>query len=277
MYGGRQGFKRKWGSYKGGAKPFSKKRRSGGRSSNKGGLLRPGGNGNLLSHPYRKSPGGGSSGNRSTVFIQRQSNWLPDRLEVPLKWTFVLAYSITAGVGQEAAFIANSIADPGGSSAATNPYGYDQLSLLYAQYRVRASAIRATLQIDPASGSTSATNNSVFFAVFPSRRTTTYTSDPMGAAQQPYGKYTQAQGNNVSYQPATIYNYLSTAKMLGLRQQQVLGDPNLAALINADPGTKWYWHVLVTQIGSSLSTTIEVSIEMIQYCELYDLNDLAST
>lgn len=281
MYGGRQGFKRKAGSYKSlkrGAKQYSKKRRYSGSSSNGSRFLVPGGNSSLYSHPFGKRPSGGSSGNRSTVYVGRTGNWLPDRLQIPLKWTVNFTFTITSGVGSQAALIANSLLDPGGASASTQPYGYDILVQAYSQYIVRAAGIKIVAQVAMETGSISLANNSVFCALWPTRRTQSYVSDPQGAAQQPHGKSSIFQAASSSQYPFTMCNYMSTAKINGIRGATAIHNGSYSALLTADPTSLWYWAVMVSGSGAgALDTKVNMQVEMIQYTELFDLNDLAST
>lgn len=279
MYGGRKGYKRKASSYKYGGKKFpAKKGRYSRSSSNKGGFLVPGGNSSLYTHPYGKRPSGGSSGNSPSVYVGRSSNWLPDRLEIPLKWTINFGYTITAGVGAQAALIANSINDPAGASGATQPYGYDILAQAYGQYIVRACGIKITALLSQNSGSAVLQNNSVVCALWPTRRTTSYVSDFQGAMQQPYAKGSPFQAASTSQYPFTMCNYMSTAKINGLRPQAIVYNSQFSALMAANPSSLWYWALIIsTQGAAALDTVIEVQVEMIQYTELFDLNDLSST
>jgi len=196
-------------------------------------------------------------------------------MRIPLKWTYDYTSTFTTGVGNQIAFFANSISDPGGSAAATQPYGYDQLATLYGRYRVLAAAIEVETQI-ASTGNVTQANVPYEVTVWPSRSTTSFVSDPMGAAQQPYGKNVMFGNANSQAVDKYIRNYMSTAKIFGVDQRAVASDDLYAAVITTDPTAQWYWNVMLGCLGAG-TNTILFRVVIIQYVEVYGRLSLSST
>lgn len=218
------------------------------------------------------------SGNVPTVTtIRGQATLFPDRLRVPLKWTLQSAFSISSGVGSQLSVIANSINDPGGSGAATQPYGYDVLATMYGRYRVLAAAIEVSALTNSGDSSLTTPAAMTNVTLWPSMTATSFVSDEAGAAQHPYGKRfnlsTQIGVNNI------IRSYMSTAKMYGDNILAPQIDDAYAALINANPTKIWYFNIMVTPTSSAGATSSSpiINITLIQYVELFARNSLSST
>lgn len=262
----------------------SSKRRKAGSRSRKAGLLPTDGGKRQFQNPLSFYPSGGGRGNRATMVRYRSAGtWLPDRLEIPLKWTAQGIFTITTGVGGQLSIQANSIADPGGASFSTAPYGYDILVQAYSRYRVMASAIQTQWTYDQNSGSTASLNSTFRAIVWPSRTSTSYASDDQGASQQPFAKTQQStfpQSSASQYGGGMIINnYMATAKMFGDYSQAVKLDDTYAALIAASPSRTWYWNILACaqNATASLSVVMACQITLIQYVHLFDRVNLNST
>lgn len=169
----------------------------------------------------------------------------------------------------------NSALDPGGSVSSTAPYGWDQLAALYHRYRVLASAIRIKALHPPGT----ITADTFRIVCWPSRETTSFVSDLMGAVQQPYGKsmdITMPYMNTFG-DASTIKNYISLSKISGASPTEVAVDTGFQAAINANPSRVFYWNILgCTQSGTE-SLSIDCEIEMIQYTVFSERYALAST
>lgn len=169
----------------------------------------------------------------------------------------------------------NSIADPGGAVSSTAPYGYDQLAGLYHRGRVLASAIRIKALHPPGT----ITADTFRIVCWPSRDTTSYVSDLMGAVQQPYGKsmdITMPYANTFG-DASTIKNYISIAKLCGASPTEVAVDTGYQAVLNTNPSRVFYWNILVCTQSGTESLTVDCEIEMIQYAVLHERLQLAST
>lgn len=280
MYGGRKGFKRKAGSYKGRqAFSFTKKRRSSYQGSSFGGFLSSRHTRRLL--PQANSWGTpGGQGNRPTfTSITRGPSWLPERMRVPLKWTINLSVTTSTGVGQQLVIAGNDITDPGTSSAATQPYGYDVLKLCYSRFAVLGSAIQIGFQEAPG-GTLTLASSFMKSAVFPSSLTTSVVSDYESAAQRPLAKSAIFRNDGYGYVNGSflIRNYCSTQKIFGTPPMRILMDGFFHGLTNAAAPTNiWYWNVVLAPPSGSESQTTTATITVIYYTELYELVELAST
>jgi hypothetical protein len=260
---------------------FAAKRRKLGAGAGSRRFLPTDGGKRLVSTSYAYRPQAGGNGNHTTAVIYRQPTWLPDRLQIPLKWTVSLTFSITSGVGAQAALVANSITDPGGSSSASQPYGYDILIATYGFYRVMAASLRTEWCLDQ-SGSATGLNNIWRQTVWPSLVNTSYVSDVPGATQQPYAKTAIcATGNTTGSQgfAPQLNSYMSTAKIFGERPLTIQTDVSWGATLGSDPVQPWFFNIMCTAQNSAaaLTTAIACNITMIQYTELSRRVPLSST
>lgn len=217
------------------------------------------------------------------VRYKSAGTWLPDRLEIPLKWTAQAVFSIATGVGAQVSLHANSLSDPGGATFSTSPYGYDVLLQMYTRYRVMGAAVQTQWTYDQNSGSTASLNSTFRAIVWPSRTNTSYVSDDQGASQHPYAKTQQAtfpQSSASMFGGGMILNnYISTAKIYGDYGQAVLTDDTYSALIASSPNKSWYWNILAAaqNATASLSVIMACQITLIQYVHLFDRANLSST
>lgn len=276
----KRGFKRRrtYGS------TYAHKRRRIGSGSRKTGLLPTDGGKRQFQNPLSFYPTGGGRGNRSTVVRYKSvGGFVPDRLEIPVKWTAQATFTIATGVGSQISIHANSLPDPGGASFATASYGYDQLATLYSRYRIMAASLQTQWTYDQNSASTASLNSTARFIIWPSRTTTSFVLDDQGASQHPYAKTQQAtfpQSSAGMYGGGMMLNnYVSTAKIFGDYNQAVKLDDTYAALIAASPSKQWYWNILVAaqNASASLSASFACQITLIQYVHLFDRQSLSST
>lgn len=215
-----------------------------------------------------------------TVRMQRQPTIFPDRLHIPMKFTLAYISTITTGVGQQVNFNGNSIFDPAGSASAVQAVGYTTLASIYSTYTVTASAIRIMVLLDQNAGVTTAKEGIVRVVVWPATSTTSQVSTPTVAEMQPYAKalkvgslfsFTNEQKNN------QLRNYISTAKIYGEHPQNITANPNYGAAVGANPNALWFWNILVnpTNSAASLSQSVQVEVDMVQYVEFQQRKQLA--
>lgn len=274
MYGG---FKRRRSTKR---SSFPSKRRKFGSSSKRPRLLPKDGGKRVFPNNAKFRPAAGGNGNTAVSVVYRQPTWMPDRLEIPLKTTASLIFTIASGVGAQASVIANSLADPTGTSGSYQPYGYDQLATIYAHYRVMACTIRTDWTLSQGGASTGL-NNIFRIVVWPSLASTSFVSDPEGAKEAPYAKHAlkEAGNSSTSMGALQVNNYMSTAKIFGERTETIRGSVNFGALMASDPTLPWYWNVLCVaqDPGAALSTAAGCQLSLVQYCELNRRIGLSST
>lgn len=195
-----------------------------------------------------------------------------------MKFTLNIAMNVALGVGTTYITSGNNIFDPGLSLSATNPYGWDWITGVYFRYRVLQSAVTIQAIWDQGTAATTTSANQFRFYLWPSRTTSTLTSDEASAAQQPYVKTTGGfpAGNNT---PMTLRNFMTTAKICGERKGSVIFDDTFAGSSTAAPSRQWYWHSLVTagNAGSALTSSVTALVTIVYWVEWSDLNQLAST
>lgn len=256
----------------------SKKRRTAGGGSRKPRLLPKTGASSQFPAASSGYPPGGGNGNRTVIYRSlNASSWIPERLEIPVKWSLVASIPVTTGVGTQVALKMNSVLDPGGAAASTSVYGYDQLNTIYARYRVVASAIRVQFYQTNAAGLSGQGCGTV---VWPSPSNGSFVSDSMGALQQPYSKNQQIMipyGSTGSGGVPTIKNYISVAKLAGVTQAEVARDDTYSALMNGDPTKLYYWVILAYADSGAETVTLRATIELVQYVHFWERNSLAST
>lgn len=83
------------------------------------------------------------------IILQNQMNFLPPYIEVPMRYSFTLFMTLTAGQFLDYIFRANSLFDPDRTGIGHQPLGFDQLTPVYNRYRVD----RLEWHIDFGSGS----------------------------------------------------------------------------------------------------------------------------
>lgn len=189
----------------------------------------------------------------------------------------MLSVPVSSGVGTQVALKFNSILDPGGAATSTSVYGFDQLTTIYARYRVVAAALRVQFYQTNAAGLSGQGCGTV---VWPSPSNGSYVSDMMGAIQQPYAKSQQIMipyGSTTSGGVPTIKHYISLAKLAGTTQREVFQDDTYSALMAGDPAKLYYWNILCYADSGAETVTVRATVEMIQYAALWERVSLTST
>lgn len=277
MYGGRQGFKRKASSYKGKRSYYRKKSKYG--AGRFGGFLpttRSSTHSVQSQTSWRNSRG---NPNRPQVSITRGPSFMPERLRLPVKWTYSGAISIAAGVGQQISWLGNSITDPGSATASTVPYGFDYWSNLYRLYAVYGSAAQVQFEVSPA-GSVALTESMINWAMWPSLDATSYVSDEESAKQAPFSKNgtTAVNSSTVPFGTQLVRSYISTARIFGVPPLRVELDGFFhGSFPSSNPASIWYWNFLINGSTNDVDNTINFHLTTTYYVELYAFNDLASS
>lgn len=189
----------------------------------------------------------------------RQPTGAADSTFIKLTYTQALSFSPAAlGVGFYV-MRGNSIWDPDFTSTGGQPYFSDQWATIYQAYTVLGSSIRVQAFAD--AGTTAYQLN-----VTPSTGSANYTNlDHI--TEQPYTRYTVTQVNQAS---RAVKNYMSTNKILGVRKSQVFDDPNLSALLTANPASSWFWHINVASLSGAASQTYVVRMKITYFVRLFN-------
>lgn len=168
----------------------------------------------------------------------RGTTGLPDKLYVTLKINITALLTSTAGAYSVISMKMNSLFDPTGSLGSAQPYLRDQWATMYQAYRVHW--VKGYLNFLCATGSEALSRSIV---VVPTTKSTAFTSLEE-ATEQPRSQYRifQINGNN----QCKIKFFHRPCTTIGQSKEQYRNDPNMTALMGADPASLVY-----TQIGAA--------------------------
>jgi len=156
-------------------------------------------------------------------------------------------------------FAGNSPFDPDQTGAGVQPYGWDQITALYSRYVCFGSKIK--VYFIPGEDAES-------FQVYliPSRVDVplTYT-DASDLRQIPGRKMVSYTPSNNHRNTNLIMNYAASRRILGDEDKSTWN-----AATNADPGSLWFWLlVLDRELEGDVPTSIRFSVEITYYVKLY--------
>lgn len=210
--------------------------------------------------------------NQKTSYAgQWKSTQFPDTHYAKLK---VAAYFdiAEAAVVQDLYFAGNNPSDPFLASGTVVPIGYNSYNDQYVYARTMASScyVRAL------AGYVTTTGNPMQLTLYPSNSQSAL--DRISACAQPYksqciitpltppgatGANPTHSGWNHGYAKDEVKGKMSTAKIIGRSDRDVLGDPNL--IVNTAsataPGLPWFWCLNLDTIDST--STYKLTIEII--------------
>ncbi len=153
--------------------------------------------------------------------------------------------TVTAGgFAQDLLFASNSIFDPFLSDGNNQPMGFDQLVVLYASWRVRASKIEIHI-------TNTATNVPFTMVCLPSLATTEVVI--VGLIGLPYLKQ-QYVGMATGMDTKHLTNFIKPAVMFGDRSYDT--DLNFVGSTSANPAILTYWKLRFEATGGSAGGTI---------------------
>jgi len=158
-----------------------------------------------------------------------------------------------------------------GSNTGAQMMGYNEITALYNQYRVRASSIKVTCQPTTTGG------DSPVVVVFPVIGLFATATGGINQTQnQRYAKWKQCTYSNNTAQN-TVINYIASHKAIGLTREQYESSP--ANQIAAVPGVNldWYWQVAIYNPASGdFSANVIVTVELDYYVEFSDPSPLTA-
>lgn len=151
----------------------------------------------------------------------------PDALYTKLYWA--ATYPCTAAPANRFVIVANGLFDPGFTTGATQPAGFDQWAALYAGYRVLWSKIEVQFV------SRTTADAPYIISVYPSISSNPFSTTAPDNAAQSGGKSYVTQAGLPNW-PMRCFN--TTKKMFGDRNDN---DTVYQAQVSANPGAAWYW------------------------------------
>lgn len=184
----------------------------------------------------------------------------PLRFKTTLRYSsqFVLS-SAAIGVPAIYSFSLNSLNDPDYSNLGTNhqPYGFDQLKILYTRYRVMSVRWKAT-----AMGIVS--NVPALLCVAPALIAAPGTTFDL-INESPYAK-SKWCSPTVS---ATLSGSIDLIRLFGMTRQQYLGDDSTEAGITTSPTTPAYLNFCISNPG--VLSSVVCDLELYYTSELFEI------
>lgn len=162
-----------------------------------------------------------------------------------------------AAVNYNAVVAGNSLYDPALASSTQQPLGYDQLTTIYAYYRVFASKITVTLWPNA-----NDTTGKLMLTLVPGFQSTAQASG-YDYADQPHAR---TRADFFWYNPGKkLSNFMTTKKIWGVSNIQ---DDKYYAANNASPTNIWYWHININAVdGSTMTSTNRFMTKIVYWCE----------
>lgn len=166
-----------------------------------------------------------------------------DSVRVSLPYEFESSAATTLGALYSQQFRGNSVYDPDLTGVGAQPTGFDQWAAFFNEYLV----VSSFLEIEIVCGTVAP----VEWVVFPSYNST-LPSTTLDASARPYAKRVLllSSGNSVK---GRMRLSMSTAQMMGVREEAVLDDDAYGATVSTNPGSSavWYWTVVAQNIAST--------------------------
>lgn len=189
--------------------------------------------------------------------------FLPDKLMMKMKYSDTFTFG---SIGyNERLYNGNSIFDPDRTGVGHQPYGFDQISSLYGQYKVHGCKIKIT-----------AINNSSVvtadFSVTPVQGSVSILTSTQQSRELPYNKYRNIPvlGSN---NKVIISMYMSSKVIFGNK----IYDDDYSALITANPAIIWMYIISGEHMTGSLAVTIDCQIDLTYYVTWSDRRQLAQS
>lgn len=173
-----------------------------------------------------------------------------------VKLAYAESPSITnaAGLNNSYVFRLNGLFDPNQTGVGHQPYGFDQLSLLYNRYRVYKTSWVVSARPSGSAG---------MMAVVPCNNTTSLAGDSTWLQEIPRGKTRQLSLDS----PTRITGSISLPVLMGATSIEYKGDDRVSALVSADPTEIMTLQVVLNAV-SSITVTFDVKI--VYHVEFYD-------
>lgn len=201
-------------------------------------------------------------GQRGTVVnVSKALTPIPQRYITKMKYSEI----VTTDVNGQYVFNMNSLYDPNRTGTGHQPYGFDNLALLYNRYRVISCGWRATRPI------VSSANPAVLLSYPSNDASITFTTLDEWK-EQPRAKYLHIQpGANNGNLTGKCY----LPSLMGRTKAQYMADDKYEALVNANPteqGLLYFY--LADYLGAPLTATaIHVILEFtVEWFDVKHLN-----
>ena len=214
-------------------------------------------------HPrrYRKKAAG------ITAVVAKTSP-VPDMFFCKLKYSHIFFLTTVAGVNSYL-YKMNSLYDPDHSGAGHQPFGFDQLAALYANYRAYGVKYKITFQ------NTNATYVTDIAVV--QKPNTTLTTDMQTAREKPYTQYRTLATSGNSHSASVIRGYHNCAKVFGVSKRRYADDDAYQASVGANPTSMSYLHIYQREGAGVTGIVTQVRVDLIYYCKFFSRKPLTGS
>lgn len=199
---------------------------------------------------------------KASKVVIRQPSGLPDRLFVKLKYSTAILFSdVVGGVAKTHLFRGNSPFDPDLTATGHQCYLFDQWQALYQQYRVHGSKARVRVW----NNATGTTNSQIAVTLAPLNINTVLGGTPLEYWEIPYARRTVTslyKGDRM-----IPWTYMSSAKITGVRKEQVRNDVDWASVVTGNPTRAWSWHLMAIPVDGASTWSMYLWFDVIYYTE----------
>ena len=195
---------------------------------------------------------------------------MPSKMFLKLKYSelYALAYG-GAGIVSNNQWNLTSLFKPNYTSAGHQPYLFDQYKLLYNRYRVYGVKWSVSFI-----SSDTAQQYDCFVLIRPD---TVFNTNAETTLESTNCKRTilgiESGGNNVK----TLSGYVSCAQACALSKREYNASPNTAALISASPSLVPILNTMVSNQNTGAAGSVNIRINLIYFCSLYDRIQLSQS
>lgn len=190
-----------------------------------------------------------------TTLVNKSLQPIPDRYICKMKYATSVTTELLTG---QYVFRLNSLYDPDLTGVGHQPYGFDNLALLYNRYRVVSCGWRIQ-QPSRADGSP------IIVAALPSNDASLVWGDYAQLAENSRAKYVT---NNPGAPVATLTGKQYLPRLMGRTRVQYMADDSYQAVVNANPSETGYLYLntFLAQTGAiaggvPLNIVLEYSVE----------------
>jgi len=194
---------------------------------------------------------------RLQTSISQGISVIPDRIYVKLRWGDMYNRAPASAI-EDYIIVGNGAGIPDANFPNHQPTGWDQWSLFYGRYRVRASAI--TVHFINVAGPPA------FSCILPNTAVNAYgiISESIEAPRSKLSKWMATQSRTQT----TLKAYASTSEVDGVAPQVIEYDDTYSSQTASNPANRWYWHIITA--ASTGNVAYSMLIKVTYYLELYE-------
>jgi len=198
------------------------------------------------------------------TLVNRALTPIPQRYITKMKYSEVV---LTNALG-EFQMNLNSLFDPNRSGVGHQPYGFDQLAILYNRYRVISAGWRIQMPVQNA-------GNPIVVGCLPSNDASLTWLDTGVMMENPRAKYiTQNPGSACQ----TLRGKISIPKLVGRTKAQYMADDHYQAVINTSPIENAFLYIQsFNALGGTPNPTIPLTVVLEFTVEYFDAKHIVQS